>query len=131
MWNELSSGAIGAVVLVDTRRLADCFAGDRLLRVRAGVPFVVGVNLFDGARDAPVSRSARRWRAARVPLLTFDARDRQDAKAGLISLVELALRRERAKTAPLNPVHVQLSPPSGTKRDMDGSGGGQGCGSFR
>ena len=47
MWDDLVRGAIGAVVLVDTRRLADCFAAIDYFETR-GLPFVIGVNGFDG-----------------------------------------------------------------------------------
>lgn len=99
MWNELSRGAIGAVILADTRRLGDCFAAIDYFEARQ-IPFVIAVNPFDGHR----THSIDDIRAAvqvdpMVPMLYCDARDRQDAKSGLISLVELALRRERAKTA--------------------------------
>ena len=52
MWDDLVRGAIGAVVLVDTRRLADCFAAVDYFEDR-GLPFVVAVNCFDGAPDPP------------------------------------------------------------------------------
>src|SRR5450755_323090 len=49
MWDELARGALGAIVLADTRRLADCFPSLDYFEQR-GIPFVVGVNCFDGAR---------------------------------------------------------------------------------
>ena len=66
MWDDLIQGAIGAVVLVDTRRLADSLPGARLLRA-AGLPFVVAVNGFDGdfphssqdVTGSPVGRASR------------------------------------------------------------------------
>src|SRR5690349_22131640 len=48
MWDELAKGALGAVVLVDTRRLEDCFPSVDYFE-RRGVPFIIGVNNFDGA----------------------------------------------------------------------------------
>jgi hypothetical protein len=97
MWNELSRGAIGAVVLADTRRLGDCFPAIDYFEARQ-VPFVVAVNPFDGQRTHSIDdvRSAVQVDEA-VPMLYCDARERHDAKQGLISVVELALRRERAK----------------------------------
>src|SRR5919106_6533637 len=73
MWDELVRGAIGAVVMVDTRRLADCFAAVDYFE-RLGLPFVVAVNRFHGkvAHDLP----SIRWALAvddDVPLVTFDA----------------------------------------------------------
>src|SRR5262245_33158061 len=52
MWDELAQGALGAVVLVDTRRLADCFASVDYFE-RRGVPFIVAVNEFDTAGRHP------------------------------------------------------------------------------
>jgi uncharacterized protein len=99
MWNELSRGAIGAVILADTRRLGDCFPAIDYFEARQ-IPFVIAVNPFDGQRTHSIDdvRAAVQVDTM-VPMLYCDARDRQDAKSGLISLVELALRRERAKTA--------------------------------
>jgi len=99
MWNELSRGAIGAVVLADTRRLGDCFPAIDYFEAR-GVPFVVAVNPFDGHRTHSIATIREAVQVPdSVPLLYCDARERQDAKQGLIALVELALRRERAKVA--------------------------------
>ena len=99
MWNELSRGAIGAVVLADTRRLGDCFAAIDYFEAR-DIPFVIAVNPFDGHRTHAIElvRDAVQVDHA-VPMLYCDARVRADAKQGLIALVELALRRERAKLA--------------------------------
>ena len=52
MWDDLVRGAIGAVVLVDTRRLADSFAAIDFFEDR-GLPYVVGLNCFDGRAAAP------------------------------------------------------------------------------
>lgn len=98
MWNELSRGAIGAVILADTRRLGDCFAAIDYFESR-NMPFVVGVNPFDGRRTHTIEaiRDAAQV-DDHVPMQYCDARDRGDVKNGLIALVELALLRERAKT---------------------------------
>jgi signal recognition particle receptor subunit beta len=98
MWNELSRGAIGAVILADTRRLGDCFAAIDYFESRR-MPFVVAVNPFDGQRTHPLESIREAVQVDdQVPMLWCDARHRGDVKNGLISLVELALRRERAKT---------------------------------
>src|SRR3954452_20316717 len=52
MWDELAQGALGAVVLADTRRLEDCFAAVDYFE-RRGIPFAVAVNCFEGARSFP------------------------------------------------------------------------------
>jgi signal recognition particle receptor subunit beta len=97
MWNELSRGAIGAVILADTRRLGDCFAAVDYFETR-GMPFVIGVNPFDGQRTHPLEAIREAVQVDQgVPMLYCDARDRDHVKNGLISVVELALMRERQK----------------------------------
>lgn len=98
MWNELSRGAIGAVILADTRRLSDCFAAIDYFESRS-MPFVVGINPFDGRRTHTIDAIREAVQVDQcVPMLYCDARDRGDVKNGLIALVELALLREREKT---------------------------------
>ncbi|ROO63055.1 hypothetical protein EDC02_5066 [Micromonospora sp. Llam0] len=96
MWDELARGAVGAVVLADTRRLDDCFAAIDFFTHRR-VAFVVAVNTFP---DARVFAEAELRQAlgidARTLLLTCDARDRADARAVLIALVEHVLTRRRS-----------------------------------
>ncbi len=96
MWNELSRGAIGAVIIADTRRLGDCFAAIDYFEAR-DMPFIIAVNPFDGQRMHPIEdvREAVQVPMS-VPLMYCDARHRGDVKNGLIALVELALLKERA-----------------------------------
>ncbi|GAP46802.1 GTP-binding protein [Streptomyces azureus] len=91
MWDELSEGALGAVVLADTRRLEDCFAAVDYFERRA-IPFLVGVNCFEGAPRYPVEdvRQALDLDDG-VPLLMCDARDRESVKEALIGVVEHAM----------------------------------------
>ncbi|MEE2046111.1 MULTISPECIES: GTP-binding protein [Nocardiopsidaceae] len=94
MWEELVEGALGAVVLADTRRLADSFDAIDFFESR-GVPFVVAVNCFDGHRthradDVRVALDLEE----RVPLLLCDARDRESVKEVVVELVSLVLRLE-------------------------------------
>jgi signal recognition particle receptor subunit beta len=102
MWDELCRGAIGAVVLADTRRLADCYGAVDYMDDR-GLPYVVALNLFV---DAPRYDLAEVRQALRVPghvpLLTCDARDRYEVRQTLIALVEhvLSLRRSLSTTNP-------------------------------
>jgi signal recognition particle receptor subunit beta len=92
MWDDLVRGAIGAVVLVDTRRLEDCFGPLDFFEAR-GLPFVVAVNAFDGLlRHRPEDVREALQLGDDVPILVCDARDRESAKQTLISLVEHALR---------------------------------------
>lgn len=91
MWDDLVRGAIGAVVLIDTRRLADCFSAIDFFEDRS-LPYVVGVNRFDG-------RVHHRLEDVReavaigpdVPMVTCDARDRESTKHTLIALVEYSM----------------------------------------
>jgi uncharacterized protein len=93
MWDELAQGALGAVVLADTRRLADCFACVDYFEHRR-IPFVVAVNCFDGARRfrLPDVRAALDL-AAGVPLLQCDARQRRSCRDVLVALAEHATDR--------------------------------------
>jgi uncharacterized protein len=91
MWDDLSYGALGAVVLADTRRLADCFASIDYFEKRQ-LPFVVAINCFDGAhRYDPAEVRAALELGPRVPVVLCDARQAESAKNVLITLVELVL----------------------------------------
>jgi uncharacterized protein len=95
MWDELTRGALGAVVLVDTRRLDESFAAVDFFETR-GVPFVVALNCFDGfARHMPWEVREALAVSEDVPILLCDARSRSSAKNILIMLVEEALRHAR------------------------------------
>ena len=93
MWDELAYGALGAVVMADTRRLADCFPSIDYFE-RNGMPFVVAVNCFDEARRYPseTMRSALNL-TDDVPLLLCDARQRSSSRDVLVALVEHAVAR--------------------------------------
>ena len=92
MWDELSYGALGAVVLADTRRLADCFPSIDYFEQR-GTPFIVAVNCFDGAdkHEAEDVRIALDL-DPEIPVILCDVRRRASAKVVLVTLVEHALR---------------------------------------
>ncbi len=100
MWDELVKGAIGAIVLVDTRRLADCFAAVDFFEHR-GLPYVVAVNCFDGVQMHQLEdvREALAVGSG-VPVVPCDARSRESTKQVLITLVEyvLTMRRTRQTT---------------------------------
>ncbi|WP_424529662.1 GTP-binding protein [Sphaerisporangium viridialbum] len=91
MWDDLVRGAIGAVVLVDTRRLADCFPAIDYFE-EAGLPFVVGINGWDG-HYPHVEQEVREalTLAPHIPIVRTDARSRDAVKATLIKLVEYVL----------------------------------------
>jgi uncharacterized protein len=88
MWKELSVGALGAVVLADTRRLGDCFAALDFFESR-NIPFIVAVNCFDGT-DIYEEDEVRQALdiGAHVPVQHCDARDRGSSKQVLVRLLE-------------------------------------------
>jgi uncharacterized protein len=92
MWDELAVGALGAVVLADTRRLADSFPSIDYFEQR-GTPFVVAVNCFDAAKRFPteIVRTALNLNLD-VPVLLCDARQRASCRDALVTLVEHAIR---------------------------------------
>ncbi|SEO51564.1 GTP-binding protein [Amycolatopsis saalfeldensis] len=93
MWDELAEGALGAVVLADTRRLESCFAAVDFFE-RRGLPFVVGVNCFDGAyRYGTEEVRAALDLSQEVPLLLCDARERDSTKQVLTILMEHVMDR--------------------------------------
>lgn len=91
MWDDIASGAVGAIVLVDLRRIDDSFPAIDYFEDR-GLPFVVGVNGFDGAdaHDDDTVRDALAL-AATVPIVRMDAREPSSCSTTLIRLVEHAL----------------------------------------
>jgi signal recognition particle receptor subunit beta len=95
MWNDLVQGALGAVVLADTRRLESSFASIDFFESR-GIPFVVGVNCFHGRMD----RDEREVREAldlgpEVPLVMGDMRQKSVGRDLLVSLVEYLIATGR------------------------------------
>jgi signal recognition particle receptor subunit beta len=93
LWDELVRGAVGGVVLADTRRVAECFAAVDYFEA-LGIPFVVAVNMFDGvATHHP--RAVREALAvpANVPIVLCDARRKTHVQETLVLLVESALRQ--------------------------------------
>jgi signal recognition particle receptor subunit beta len=96
MWDDVFTGALGAVVLIDTRRIDDGFAALDYAEHK-GLPIVVGVNRFPGARDYSMDeiRDALGIDAS-VPLVLCDARDKESSKTLLISLLEQVIREHRA-----------------------------------
>ncbi|HEX5945396.1 MAG TPA: ATP/GTP-binding protein [Acidimicrobiales bacterium] len=96
MWDDLAKGAVGAVVLIDTRRPADAFPAIDFFEDRR-IPFVVAVNQFDDAARHPESvlREALAL-GADVPLVTCDARRGDTVIQVLVRLVEHALTRAHA-----------------------------------
>lgn len=106
MWNDLVEGALGAIIIADTRRLEDCYRALDYYEGH-GVPFIVAVNQFE---DGPRHRLDQ-VRAAlniddSIPIVRFDARDKESVKEVLIRLLDMLLVRSRS--------HVQVAEPPAT-----------------
>jgi uncharacterized protein len=93
MWDDLVRGAIGAIILVDVRRLQDSFAAVDFFEAR-GLPFIIAVNEFDGAPKHP-GHAVRKALALpdHIPVVGVDARRRQSARDALITVTEYALTK--------------------------------------
>ncbi|MCA2222133.1 MULTISPECIES: GTP-binding protein [Nonomuraea] len=93
VWDELAMGALGAVVLADTRRLADSFPAIDYFE-RRGQPFVVALNCFDGARPFTVGEVRMALGLEpEIPIVRCDARRKDSGREVLITLVEHAMRQ--------------------------------------
>ncbi|MEU8435896.1 ATP/GTP-binding protein [Streptomyces sp. NPDC029216] len=116
LWEELCAGALGAVVLADTRRLADCFPAVDFFE-RRGIGFVVAVNEFDGSHRY----TAEEVREAvglgpEVPVVRCDARLTGSGTGTLAALVHHLLCTARRAAAPRPPAQAQYAhhfPPGG------------------
>jgi hypothetical protein len=96
MWDDLCKGAIGAVVLVDTSRLADCFNAVDYFETH-GYPFVLAVNCFDGVAHHTLDQVREALAVpADVPMVYTDARKKDATKEVLISLVKHAMTRAQS-----------------------------------
>ena len=93
MWDEMTRGAIGAVVLLDTRRFEDSFGAVDYFE-KAQVPVVVAINAFHGdLHHSPESVREALALPHDIPVVVTDARDRERTKETLLVLVEQALLR--------------------------------------
>jgi signal recognition particle receptor subunit beta len=91
MWDDLIQGAIGAVVLVDTRRLEDSFPALDYFE-NAGVPFLIGINGFYGKYPHTSAEVLEALSVSQnVPVIECDARQRRSTKMALIALVQHAM----------------------------------------
>ena len=91
MWDDLVRGAIGAIILVDCRRLEDSFAAVDFFEAR-NLPFLIAINEFDGAPRHPTNEVRKALALSEnIPVITVDARDRHSATAALIEISEYAL----------------------------------------
>ncbi|MFI9751643.1 GTP-binding protein [Streptomyces collinus] len=100
MWDDLVEGALGGLVIVDTRRLDDCYAAVDYFEHK-DVPFAVAVNAFDGQVEHDLDEV--RWAldiAEHVPLIVFDARKTGSVRDALLVVLNVALARAEAALAP-------------------------------
>jgi signal recognition particle receptor subunit beta len=96
MWDDICNGALGAVVLVDTRRIDQSFAAIDYFEQK-GVPFVVGVNHFDGSHHYPAEEIREALEIpADIPIVLCDAREKGTAKVVLVTLLESLVQRATA-----------------------------------
>jgi signal recognition particle receptor subunit beta len=96
MWHDICVGALGGLVIVDTRRIDDCYPAVDYFEHRQ-LPFVVAINLFHGQLSHPVEDV--RWALAigtETPLITFDARRRHSVRDALLAVCHHALDRATA-----------------------------------
>jgi signal recognition particle receptor subunit beta len=97
MWHDISRGALGALVIVDTRRIDDCYpAVDYFEQV--GLPVVVAVNLFDGVLAHDLDEV--RWALAvsdDTPVITFDARSKLSVRDALLAVLQRTRERAAAR----------------------------------
>jgi len=99
MWDDLVDGALGAVVLLDTRRIEECFAAVDYFESR-GVPFVAVVNQFPDAGSYSLEEVREALALSEhVPLVRADARSRESVKMVLIALLDHLIQRANASLA--------------------------------
>jgi signal recognition particle receptor subunit beta len=99
MWDDLAYGALGAVVMADERRLADCFPAVDYFESKR-LPFVVAVNCFDGVRRHSLESITQALNlSADVPVLACDARSRESSRDALVALAQHAIARHDRRAA--------------------------------
>ena len=99
MWDDICLGALGAVVLVDPRRITDSFPGVDYFEAN-GIPFVIGINVFDGAPRYPVPEVREALGVAPdTPVVECDARRKDSVKMVLLTLLESLVAKAQARAA--------------------------------
>jgi signal recognition particle receptor subunit beta len=97
MWDDICLGALGAVVLVDPRRITDSFPGIDYFEANA-IPFVIGVNVFDGAPRYPIPEIREALGVADdTPIVDCDARNKDSVKMVLLTLLESLVAKAQAR----------------------------------
>ena len=99
MWDDICLGALGSVVLVDPRRITDSFPGIDYFEAN-GIPFVIGVNIFDGAPRYPVPEIREALGVTPdTPIVECDARRKDSVKMVLLTLLESLVAKAQARAA--------------------------------
>ena len=97
MWDDICLGALGAVVLVDPRRITDAFPGLDYFEANA-IPFVVGVNVFDAAPRYPIPEIREALGVTHeTPIVECDARNKDSVKMVLLTLLEALVAKAKAR----------------------------------
>ncbi|HMG44449.1 MAG TPA: ATP/GTP-binding protein [Acidimicrobiales bacterium] len=97
MWDDICLGALGAVVLVDPRRITDCFPGIDYFEANA-IPFVVGVNVFDAAPRYPIPEIREALGVTHeTPIVETDARNKDSVKMVLLTLLEALVAKAKSR----------------------------------
>jgi hypothetical protein len=97
MWDDICLGALGAVVLIDPRRITDCFPGIDYFEANA-IPFVVGINVFDGAPRYPTQEIREALGVSDdTPIVECDARRKDSVKMVLLTLLESLVAKAQAR----------------------------------
>jgi uncharacterized protein len=97
MWDDICTGTLGAVVLVDTRRVDQCFPAIDYFEAKS-VPFVVGINGFEGAPRYAIDEVREALGVGdHVPVVECDARIKESVKQALITLLESLVAQARAR----------------------------------
>ena len=97
MWDDICNGALGAVVLVDTRRIDQCFPAIDYFEAKQ-IPFVVGVNNFEGAPRYAIDEVREALGIGpQIPAVECDARAKESVKTALITLLESLVAQARVK----------------------------------
>jgi uncharacterized protein len=97
MWDDICLGALGAVVLVDPRRITDSFPGIDYFEANA-IPFVIGVNVFDGAPRYPTNEIREALGVTGdTPIVDCDARNKDSVKMVLLTLLESLVAKAQAR----------------------------------
>jgi hypothetical protein len=97
MWDDICLGALGAVVLVDPRRITDSFPGIDYFEANA-IPFVVGVNVFDTAPRYPIPEIREALGVTHeTPIVETDARNKDSVKMVLLTLLEALVAKAKAR----------------------------------